>query len=82
MDRRYVGGDVDLTNPVSLRSGMTRKCHVPFWRAVALVRESLTLIINAAKNILKLAVGHPVSSKACRATEGIPGVGKKPALSR
>ncbi|AOY84964.1 transposase [Moorena producens JHB] len=24
--------------------------------------------INAAKNILKLAVGHPVSSKACRAT--------------
>ncbi|AOY80577.1 transposase [Moorena producens JHB] len=38
--------------------------------------------VNAAKNILKLAVGHPVSSKACRATEGIPGVGKKPALSR
>ncbi|NEO51148.1 MAG: transposase [Moorea sp. SIO4A3] len=38
--------------------------------------------INAAINILKLAVGHPVRSKACRATEGIPGVGKKPALSR
>ncbi|NEO69312.1 transposase [Moorena sp. SIO3H5] len=38
--------------------------------------------VNAAINILNLAVGHPVSSKACRATEGIPGVGKKPALSR
>ncbi|NEQ10897.1 MAG: hypothetical protein F6K37_34780 [Moorea sp. SIO4E2] len=66
MDRRYVGGDVDLTNPVSLRSGMTRKCHVPFWRAVALVRESLTLIVNAAINILNLAVGHPASSSAAR----------------
>ncbi|NEP23366.1 transposase [Moorena sp. SIO3I6] len=38
--------------------------------------------VNAAINVLNLAVGHSVSSKACRATEGIPGVGKKPALSR
>ncbi|AOY83356.1 MAG: transposase [Moorea sp. SIO1G6] len=38
--------------------------------------------VNAAKNILNLAVGHPVSSKACRATEPLGGVGKKPALSR
>ena len=36
--------------------------------------------VNAAKNILNLAVGHPVSSKAYRATEAIAGVGKKPAL--
>jgi hypothetical protein len=28
-----------------MRSGMKRKFHVPFWRAVALVRESLTLIV-------------------------------------
>ncbi|NEP23632.1 transposase [Moorena sp. SIO3I6] len=38
--------------------------------------------VNAAKNILNLAVGHPVSSKACRATKPLGGVGKKPALSR
>ncbi|AOY78666.1 transposase [Moorena producens JHB] len=38
--------------------------------------------VNAAKNILNLAVGRPVSSKACRATEPLGGVGKKPALSR
>ncbi|NEQ63750.1 MAG: transposase, partial [Moorea sp. SIO4A1] len=38
--------------------------------------------VNAAINILDLAVGRPVRSKACRVTEGIPGVGKKPALSR
>ncbi|NEO77117.1 transposase [Moorena sp. SIO4G3] len=38
--------------------------------------------VNAAKNILNLAVGRPVRSKACRVTEGVPGVGKKPALSR
>ncbi|NEP27581.1 transposase, partial [Moorena sp. SIO3I6] len=38
--------------------------------------------VNAAINILNLAVGRPVRSKACRVTEGVPGVGKKPALSR
>jgi len=38
--------------------------------------------VNAAINILNLAVGRPVRSKACRITEGVPGVGKKPALSR
>ena len=32
--------------------------------------------VNAAINILNLAVGHPVSSKACRATEPLGGVGK------
>ncbi|AOX00151.1 transposase [Moorena producens PAL-8-15-08-1] len=36
--------------------------------------------VNAAINILNLAVGHPVTSKAYRVTEGIPGVGKKPTL--
>ncbi len=36
--------------------------------------------VNAAKNILNLAVGHSVSSKAYRATEAMAGVGKKPAL--
>ncbi|NES45676.1 transposase, partial [Moorena sp. SIO2C4] len=34
--------------------------------------------VNAAKNILYLAVGHPASSKAYRATEPLGGVGKKP----
>ncbi|NEO45659.1 MAG: transposase [Moorea sp. SIO4A3] len=38
--------------------------------------------VNAAKNILKLAVGHPVRSKAYRVTQAMAGVGKKPALSR
>ena len=36
--------------------------------------------VNAARNILKLAVGHPVRSKAYRVTEPLGGVGKKPAL--
>ena len=36
--------------------------------------------VNAAKNILNLAVGHSVSSKAYRASEALAGVGKKPAL--
>ena len=38
--------------------------------------------VNAAKNILYKAVGHPVSSKAYRVTEAIAGVGKKPTLYR
>ncbi|WP_424099946.1 RNA-guided endonuclease InsQ/TnpB family protein [Moorena producens] len=38
--------------------------------------------VNAAKNILYLAVGRPVSNKAYRVTEPLGGVGKKPALSR
>ncbi|AOX02813.1 transposase [Moorena producens PAL-8-15-08-1] len=37
--------------------------------------------VNAAKNILKLAVGHPVSSKAFRVSEALAGVGKKPTLN-
>ncbi|NEN98203.1 MAG: transposase [Moorea sp. SIO3I7] len=37
--------------------------------------------VNAAKNILKLAVGHPVRSKAYRVSEPIGGVGKKPTLN-
>nr|AAY42395.1 HctC [Lyngbya majuscula] len=36
--------------------------------------------VNAAKNILNLAVGHPVGNKAYRVTEPLGGVGKKPAL--
>ena len=36
--------------------------------------------VNAAKNILNLAVGHSVRSKAYRVTEAMAGVGKKPAL--
>ena len=36
--------------------------------------------VNAAKNILKLAVGHPVGNKAYRVSEPIGGVGKKPTL--
>ncbi len=35
-----------------MRSGMKRKFHVPFWRAVALVRESLTLIAGQAAECL------------------------------
>ncbi|NEO14052.1 MULTISPECIES: transposase [unclassified Moorena] len=37
--------------------------------------------VNAAKNILKLAVGHPVCSKAYRASKALAGVGKKPTLN-
>ncbi|WP_293123706.1 transposase [Moorena sp. SIO4G3] len=37
--------------------------------------------VNAAINILKLAVGHPVGSKAYRVSEPIGGVGKKPTLN-
>ena len=33
-----------MTTAVLLRSGMTRKCHVPFCRAVEEVTLSLTLI--------------------------------------
>ncbi|NEN94517.1 MAG: transposase [Moorea sp. SIO3I7] len=36
--------------------------------------------VNAAINILNLAVGHPVTSKAYRVTEPLGGVGKKPTL--
>ena len=36
--------------------------------------------VNAARNILNLAVGHSVSSKAYRVTEALAGVSKKPAL--
>ena len=36
--------------------------------------------VNAAINILKLAVGHPVGSKAFRVSEPVGGVGKKPTL--
>ncbi len=36
--------------------------------------------VNAARNIVNSAVGHPVSSKAYRVTEAVAGVGKKPAL--
>ncbi|NES25483.1 MAG: transposase [Symploca sp. SIO3E6] len=36
--------------------------------------------VNAARNILNLAVGHSVSSKAYRVTEAMAGVGKKPTL--
>ena len=38
-----------------------RKYQVRFWRAAVLVRESLTLIVNAARNILQkglCTVGH------------------------
>ncbi|MEQ9550977.1 MAG: hypothetical protein RIM23_15360, partial [Coleofasciculus sp. G3-WIS-01] len=61
VDKRYVGGDVDMTNPVPMRSGMKGNFHVPFWRAVEGATSSLTLIWNAAINILKLALstaGH------------------------
>ncbi|NEO89860.1 MAG: transposase [Moorea sp. SIO3G5] len=37
--------------------------------------------VNAAINILKLAVGHPVGNKACRVSEPLGGVGKKPTLN-
>lgn len=33
-----------MTTAVLLRSGMTRKCHVPFCRAVGEVTRLLTLI--------------------------------------
>ena len=44
MGERYVS-NVLMTTAVLLRSGMTRKCHVPFCRAVEGVTLSLTLIV-------------------------------------
>ncbi|HEY9740950.1 MAG TPA: hypothetical protein V6C90_10715 [Coleofasciculaceae cyanobacterium] len=35
-----------MTNAMPLRSRVTGNCYARFWRAVALARESLTLIIN------------------------------------
>lgn len=43
MGKRYAG-DVLMTVAALLRSGMTLKCHVPFWRAVEEVTPLLTLI--------------------------------------
>jgi hypothetical protein len=60
-----------VTNTISLRSGMMRKYHVPFWRAAALARESLTLIVNAAKNILNLAKAREGHSQSNASGVGI-----------
>jgi len=46
LGKRYVGNDVLMTTAVLLRSGMMRKYHVPFWRAVEEATPSLTLIIQ------------------------------------
>ncbi|MFB2894263.1 hypothetical protein ACE1CI_15240, partial [Aerosakkonemataceae cyanobacterium BLCC-F50] len=54
---RNAGNDVCLTNTISLRSRMMRKYQVRFWRATALVRESLTLIIRD-EGLRMLEVGH------------------------
>ncbi len=59
-----------MTIAVLLRSGMTQKCHVPFWRAVGKVTSSLTLIIrNEGLRILALgtsasALGGDVRPKS------------------
>ena len=45
LGKRHAGNDVLMTTAVLLRSGMMRKYHVPFWRAVERVTPSLTLII-------------------------------------
>ncbi len=39
---------------------MKRKFHARFWRPAGLVRDSLSLIHNAAINIKNRAEGHPV----------------------
>ncbi|MEL7039115.1 MAG: hypothetical protein AAFO04_26425, partial [Cyanobacteria bacterium J06592_8] len=69
MGARYAG-DVLMTTAVFLRSGMTRNCHVPFWRAAALVRESLTLMIE----LWGASVNAPRGSEllSCAAVLGLP----------
>jgi hypothetical protein len=51
-----------MTTAVLLRSGMMRKYHVPFWRAVEEATPSLTLIILAKglkqAGITLSTVGH------------------------
>jgi hypothetical protein len=42
-----------MTTAVLLRSGMIRNGHVPFCRAAERATSLLTLIENAAKNILE-----------------------------
>ena len=49
MGKRYAG-DVLMTIAVLLRSVMTLKCHVPFWRAVEEVTPLLTLILFLCKS--------------------------------
>ena len=52
MGKRYAG-DVLMTVAVLLRSGMTLKCHVPFWRAVEEVTPLLTLIYIAILELVR-----------------------------
>ena len=49
---RHDGYDVLMTTAVLLRSGMTRNGHVPFCRAAERATSLLTLIQNAAVNLL------------------------------
>ena len=46
-----------MTTAVFLRSGMTRKCHVPFCRAVGGVTRLLTLIQRKDKQAAKKQAG-------------------------
>ena len=60
-----------MTTAVLLRSRMMGNYQVRFWRATALVRESLTLIISAALNIKQRGLQvFPVPKKASK-REGI-----------
>ncbi|WP_293153723.1 MULTISPECIES: hypothetical protein [unclassified Microcoleus] len=52
-----------MTNTVSLRSRVMGNYQARFWRAATLVRESLTLIENAARNIEKVGMGNRHDSK-------------------
>ncbi len=51
MDRRYAGGDVVMTRPVSLRSRVMGNYQARFWRAVGGMTHLLTLLLNSARNI-------------------------------
>ena len=53
---RGMDEEVCMTNTVSLRSRVKGNFQARFWRAAALARESLTLIHNAAINILAHAL--------------------------
>ena len=55
-----------MTTAVLLRSGMTRKCHVPFCRAVEGATLSLTLIIrDEGLRILNLTSGTGDKAMKC-----------------
>ena len=71
MDRRPLS-DALMTTAVLLRSRMMGNYQVRFWRATALVRESLTLIWNGARNIMIRAMSATTTKFSFGAVQILP----------